>query len=151
MEHKALKTKHKTRDIKKAFSSWVIPGVFILLSIYLLINVVSTQLISPLYFKLINGDKNAAGLYLKNILNNQSFSFEIEKFKSVFGNGLESTVYQEKNRREKKIKSLEFILVNNPKERDVLYNLSLLYREAGNNERADYYLARAKEVDPFVK
>lgn len=143
--------RHKTQNISSRLGLWFVPGFFILFSVYLLINMVSTQLISPLYFKLINGDKNAAGLYLENLLVNRFFLSELTKFKNIFGNDIENIVYQEKNRRDEKIKLLEQILISNPKERDVLYNLSLLYKEAGNNERSDYYLAKAKEVDPGIK
>ena len=125
--------------------------VIFLLAIYLLTNIFFSQLISPVYFRLVDNDKSSAILFLKRI---QPFSFferEYNKYREFYGNSIYFDVFSEENGRNQKIKEFEQILSKNPKSRDVLYGLYLLYKEKGDNKTAEGYLKQAKAIDPSIR
>lgn len=125
-------------------------GGFILF-IFLLINIVSSQTVPALYFSLINEDRAAIATYLTDIRKLPFFSSELMRYKNKYGAGIEKEVFKIEEERRKNITKLEEALKNNSSSRDLLFNLSALYSEAGDMARAGEYLERAKEVDPTVK
>ena len=63
-----------------------------------------------------------------------------------------STPVPKKDKKRKEtMAEFESLLQKNPKSRDLLYNLYLLYNEDGNKIKAEEYLKKAKEIDPTVK
>jgi tetratricopeptide (TPR) repeat protein len=63
----------------------------------------------------------------------------------------EQEVYKDDHDRRIMITKLESALAINPKSRDVLYSLYLLYDKAGNEEKASIYYLQAKAIDPSIK
>lgn len=114
-------------------------------------NVVSSQLISPLYIRLLNDGKEHAVLFLKKIRKLPEFERFLTVNKNIYGAEIEREVFADEVARNHMIQQLEDILKRNPNARDALYNLSLLFKEEGNREKASLYLKQAKEIDPFVE
>lgn len=117
----------------------------------LILNLIGSQLISPLYFQLVNNKKGATVNFLKKIKTFPEFQKILEMNKNIYGKTVEEKVFQQENKKKLMINNLEQILIKNPKVRDVLYSLYLLYKESGDNLTAEKYLRRTKEIDPSVK
>lgn len=124
-------------------------GLFFL-SLFLILNVVGSQIVPSIYFDMINERKTAVVSYLKKILLLPFYKKELLLYQDIYGSGLENEVLKEKITRNSMINKLEQILEKNPRERDVLYSLYLLNREDGNEGRAKEFLQKVKEVDPAV-
>ena len=136
--------KHLTHKIAK-----LLLGIFLFL--FLLFNLITSQLISPLYFKLLKEDKVAVVGFLRKIKKLPVFLSFLEINKKIYGNSFEQEVLAPDIKRNKLIEDYELLLLKNPKSRDLLYNLYLLYQEDGNEIRAEEYLRRAKEIDPTLE
>ena len=136
--------KHLTHKIAK-----LLLGIFLFL--FLLFNLITSQLISPLYFKLLKEDKAAVVGFLRKIKKLPVFLSFLEINKKIYGNSFEQEVLAPDIKRNKLIEDYELLLLKNPKSRDLLYNLYLLYQEDGNEIRAEEYLRRAKEIDPTLE
>jgi len=151
------KKKNKKKELKNKLYKKIILNnylnfLFIIFFLFFLIlNIYFSQAISPLYKKLINNDKKAAIEYLKNIKTLSYFNDELQKFTDIFGQSIIKDVFFDDEQRKIKIKKLEEALKKNPKSPDVLINLSLLYKENGNNKLAKEYLEKAKKIDPMIK
>lgn len=124
--------------------------LFFLLIFLLLSNLVSSQLVSPLYFRLVSEDKDSVALYLQKIRGLPIFGGELEKYKAIYGGAIEEEVLRPEMEKNAKIRSLEEALKRNSKSRDVLYSLYLLYKERGDEKTAQGYLDRAQELDPNI-
>jgi len=146
---KKIALKKNRLDFKKLSLTKVL--FFFLLLFFLSLNIFFSQNISPLYQKLVNEEKKAVIEYLKNIKSLPVFKTELKKFTAIFGKQIVSGVFFEDEQRKIKIKKLEAVLQKNPKSRDVLYALSKLYQEDGNERLAREYLNKAKEIDPMIK
>lgn len=133
----------------KQFPSILLMAV-LLFGFFVVVNIFSSQIISPVYLRLVNEDRGAVVSFLKKIMLFPQFTNEYKNYHTIYGKAFENEVFSEKKAREKKINELEQILVNNPKERDVLYSLYLLYRADGDEKQAGEYLERAKAVDPAI-
>ena len=53
--------------------------------------------------------------------------------------------------RDEQIATLEAYLKTNPKTADVLYSLALLYKKNGKDEKANEFLKKALEINPYLK
>lgn len=126
-------------------------GGGIALFIFLIINIASSQTVSALYFRLINEDRGAIATYLTDIRKLPLFPSELIRYKNKYGVVIEKEVFKIEEERRRSITKLEAALKNNPSSRDLLYNLSILYHEAGDEKKAGEYLKMAKEIDPNVK
>ena len=124
--------------------------LFCLLFIFLLSNLISSQLISPLYSQIVAENKNSAVLYLQKIRTLPIFDQELQKYKSIYGGAIEDDVFRPELQQNAKIRSLRLALERNSKSRDVLYNLYLLYKEKGDEKTANNYFKRALELDPNI-
>ncbi|MBI2051469.1 hypothetical protein HYT33_01775 [Candidatus Roizmanbacteria bacterium] len=125
--------------------------VVTLLGILLFANIASSQLISPLYFRLVDNEKENIVEFLTRIKSLPEFPGKLLLFKNLYGRRIEDAVFEKEERREKMIQNLEQILKENPKAKEVLYSLFLLHRDAGEREKAKMYLERAKAVDPEIR
>jgi tetratricopeptide (TPR) repeat protein len=144
------KSKKRKKQLTKKIFSTKILNILIafIFFIFLLANISYSQNISPLYWKLVNDEKQAVIDYLKKIKPLPFFKTELKKFTTIFGKKIVDDVFFEDEQRKIKIKKLEAVLQKNPKSRDVLYALSKLYQEDGNERLAKEYFKKAKEVDP---
>jgi len=86
--------------------------------------------------------------YLKKIKKQPFFKSELKKFTQIFNQSIAKEVFFEDEQRKIKIKKLKEALKKNPKSRDILTNLAILYQEDGNDKLAQEYFNKAKEVDP---
>ena len=118
---------------------------------FLVFNLIYSQLISPLYFQLAKEDKTAVTDFLSKIKNLPVFSSFLEINKNIYGNSLEAEVFAESVKRKQSIKEYESYLQKNPASRDVLYNLYLLYQDNNNQIKAKEYLNKTKELDPLIQ
>lgn len=123
-------------------------ALFIFLLVLVSLNIYSSQAISPLYTQLVNEKYQAVVDYVKKIRSTPEFSFFLETNKKIYGSGIENDVFIEESQKKEQIRTLEEALIKNPKARDVLLRLSNLYKELGNDSKAEEYLKRAREVDP---
>ena len=125
-------------------------GFFIVFFVFVMINLAASQNISSLYFRMINEEKQVVATYLTDIRKLPLFSSELIRYKNKYGQEVEKEVFKIEEARRKNIIKLEGALKDNPSSRDLLYNLSVLYHEAGDEAKAGEYLKRAKEIDPNV-
>ena len=153
--NKREKTKKKglkNQLVKKIFlNNFVTFSLVIFFLVFLILNIYFSQKISPLYEELTNNDKKTTINYLKKIKTLPYFNNELKKFTNIFGKSIVKEVFFDDEQRKIKIKKLEEALKKNQKSRDVLINLSILYKEDGNKKLAEEYFKKAKEVDPMVK
>ncbi len=126
-------------------------GVFVVLYLFLIFNLVSSQAISPLYFQFVGNNKNSAIDLLEKIKKFPEFQKILEMNKNIYGITIEKEVYRQENDEISMINNLEQQLRINPKAKDILYRLYLLYKEKGNNLTAEKYLKQAQELDPTLK
>ena len=151
------KKKTKKKELKNQIPKKIIFNDFstflfiIFLLLFLILNVYLSQTISPLYEKLTNNDKKATIEYLKKIKTLPYFKTELKKFTNIFGQSIVKEVFFDDEQRKIKIKKLEEALKKNPKSRDVLISLAILYQEDGNERLAKEYFKKAKEIDPMIK
>ena len=138
----------KVKDKKNNFDSFLKIFPFSFVFIFLIINIYFSQNISPLYQKILNNEKEAVISYLKKIKKQPFFKSELKKFTYIFNQSIAKEVFFEDEQRKIKIQKLKEALKKNPKSRDILTNLAILYQEDGNDKLAQEYFNKAKEVDP---
>jgi len=138
----------KVKNKKNNFDSFLKIFTFSFVFIFLIINIYFSQNISPLYQAIINNEKEAVISYLKKIKKQPFFKSELKKFTQIFNQSIAKEVFFEDEQRKIKIKKLKEALKKNPKSRDILTNLAILYQEDGNDKLAQEYFNKAKEVDP---
>jgi len=119
-----------------------------LLAILLLLNIVYSQNISPLFFDFSNEEREPSALFLKNIKSLPEFNNLLSRFQRIFDPSFERLVFAEEKERTAEIEKLNTVLEKNSKARDVFYGLSLLYKEEGNKAKSEGYLKKAVEIDP---
>lgn len=122
--------------------------VLSLAGVYIILNVVFSQLISPLYFRQVVDERDSIVPYLQSVRSLPTFQKDLILYKNLYGKRIEEEVFYNDMLRENKIKELEETLQKNPSSRDTLYNLYLLYSQAGNEPKALEYLNKAKQIDP---
>lgn len=131
----------------KKISSGV--AAFVLVA-FLYINIVTMQQISSIYANISHEDNASVVDFFKRaktLVEFESIRPEVSQTFSL----LEDKVYAEDRERIRDINSLEELLKTNPKSRDVLYALAVLYTKEGNTTKASDYLKRAQYLDPKVE
>lgn len=133
----------------------VVFSVFLL--VFLVANIIASQTIHPLYFKLVNPPKMPAEkfqdvtTYLVAIESLPQYQNQMEYYKSLYGTAIEESVMGPKNERLLIRQSFEQILQKSPKSRDILYSLFVFYSKEGDQIKAQEYLRQAREVDPEIE
>jgi tetratricopeptide (TPR) repeat protein len=122
----------------------------ILILTFLFLNLISSQFISPLYSQVVNGNKKATISFLEKIKTFSEFQKILEMNKNIYGNGIETEVFRQEDEKKLLINNLEQKLLINPKARDVLYSLYLLYQDQGDHLTAQKYFQQAKVIDPDI-
>lgn len=123
----------------------------ILILIFLFLNLVYSQSISPLYSKIINNDKVAIISFLQKIKSLPEYQSILEMNNNIYGETLKEEILMTENKKKALINNLEQQLIINTKARDILYSLYQLNFAEGNKNRASYYLKLAKDIDPSIK
>lgn len=125
---------------------------FFFLVLFLIINVYSSQALDPLFFNLVTRlEKKDAVTFLKKIEKTEDFVSQLAVFQRVYSQSILSNLEQDTIARKKEINQLEAILTRNPKARDALVKLAILYFENDNRSKAKEYYQQAKTIDPEVK
>ena len=129
----------------------IIQVVFVItIFAFLFLNLVFSQLISPIYFRFINNDKNATINLLQKIKTFPEFQKILEMNKNIYGKTVEEETFRQENNKKLMINNLEQQLIINPKARDILYSLYQLYLAEEDTVKAEEYLKRTREVDPVI-
>ncbi|MDO8609676.1 MAG: hypothetical protein Q7R95_03955 [bacterium] len=152
-KNKHPKVKNKPFFSQSSISALSLYGktvTIILLTILLIINIVSSQNISPLYAQITNYNVKAATQFLKDIRFLPFFSNELKTHAQIYGKDIENQVFSEEIMQKQLIQKYEQLLASNPESRDLLYGLYELYYKVGDKDKAVMYLHRAKEIDPNI-
>lgn len=119
-------------------------------SIFILINIIASQSIDVNYFGINNNNEKSYANFLINIRNLPEFNTFYPLAKKIYGVKIDEEVFQEQIKTKKEIVKLQSLLAINPKQKNLLYNLYLLYQKQNSN-LAQEYLNKARLVDPMVK
>ena len=122
----------------------------ILIFIFLFLNFVFSQIISPIYFQIIDHNKKATISFLQKIKDLPEYQKILEMNNNIYENTIKEEISRQENKKKEMINNLEQKLLINPRARDVLYGLYQLYLAEGYKNRAGEYLRRAKEIDPAI-
>jgi len=122
----------------------------VVFTFFVVLNIVFSQNISPLYFQIINRQLPATISFLKDIRSLPQFQAELTKFSKQYNKPLKKAVFAKENEIRWKTIYLKKLLKQNPNARDVLYKLSLLYQQEGNKYQANKYFNQAKQIDPLI-
>lgn len=124
--------------------------IFIVLFVFLILNIRLSETINPLYDQFITENINASADLTKKVRFLPEGK-EIRAMQSeIYGNGFDILLAKDESVIQQKINTYENLLSNNPQARDVLYNLYLLYKYEADPRAADY-LKRAQAVDPSIQ
>lgn len=123
----------------------------IFIFVFCLLNLIFSQMISPLYFQFVNNDKNTVISFLQKIKNLPEYQNVLEMNNNIYESSIKNEVFRQENKKKEMINNLEQQLTINPKARDVLYSLYQLYLAEGDKNRADDYLRQAREIDPSLR
>ncbi len=132
----------------------ITPFLAALIIVYLIANIVWSQNISSIYFKLSNIKsskiemKKSAYNLLISIRKLPFYKDYLTRYKNVFGNSIEEDIRIENKKRFDYLENLNALLEKNPKSRDVLFRLYIYYKEEGNIQKALQYLNTLKQIDP---
>lgn len=128
------------------------------IGLFLFLNIFLSQLVSPIYFQMMNDNQRATVSYLQSIpiksgsvRSLPQFSTELLRQKNIYGNGLVNEIYDKEIKRNELIQNYELLLRKNLLSRDILYSLFLLYDQKGDKKMAQKYLEQARAVDPSIK
>ncbi len=116
-----------------------------------MLNIYSSQTVHPLYFKQIENEGEHAVEYLTAIQTLPQFNTQYLWYNSRSGQDIHDTVYRTAIIRNARIMHLQQVLAVNPNARDVLVELSSLYRLQGDQNHAESFLNQAKKIDPGLQ
>jgi len=113
----------------------------VLVFLILILNIISSQSISFIYFKFVNNDKPLTIAFLQKIKTLPEYEKILEMNNNIYRSTVKAEIIRQENTKKDLINNLEQQLTINPRARDVLYNLYLLTK--------DYeYLKQVREIDP---
>jgi tetratricopeptide (TPR) repeat protein len=149
------KKKQQVEDESPEFAviSWLkhigIAACYGLVFMFLVTNILLSQVYPDFYNGIFIGDKASLVSFFKKADTSSYFPKLKEESSSIYKQ-LESEITSDVRNREKRIQKLEGLLKENPKSRDVLYALSILYEQSGDMAKSQEYLEKARSVDPSV-
>jgi hypothetical protein len=120
-----------------------------LLTLLLAANIVYSQIVNPVWERMTNGDRVAQVQFFKIIKDMPVFA-ELRDLTSGTYATLQQDINADDVTRKDKIAKMEALLDENPDNPDLLYAISTLYRDGGDDAAADDYLQRARELDPLI-
>ena len=146
------KIKYQISKIKETVKKSNIFDILLVSFIFtiLFLNLISSQFISPIYFGLVNNDKNSTITFIQKIKDLPEYQKILEMNNNIYGPTVKEVIFKQENRKKEMINNLEQQLIINPKARDILYSLYQLYLAEGEKNQANDYLRQAKEVDPSI-
>jgi len=123
---------------------------YFLLIIFLFLNIFTSQQISSLYFQIANNQKTARLKFLVYLRSSPLFEQFYQVAKNSYGQGINEVVFDDKIKLQNQIFKMQKLLQLNPKQKNILYNLYLLY-QLKNTNLAREYLHKAQLIDPMIK
>jgi len=120
----------------------------VLVFLILILNIISSQSISFIYFKFVNNDKPLTIAFLQKIKTLPEYEKILEMNNNIYRSTVKAEIIRQENTKKDLINNLEQQLTINPKARDVLYSLYQLNLAEGNTTKANNYLRQARKVDP---
>jgi hypothetical protein len=139
----------KTKKISVKIHRGILYGAIALGCFIAVSNTYASQQLPALFYPYIEEGRGAVITYLSRIKTLPVFEAELSRYKSEYGADIQNEVFKEDVLRKKRITALEEGLKKQPQSRDILYALSLLYKEGGDEKKASYYLEKARTVDPL--
>jgi len=122
----------------------------VLVFLILILNIISSQSISFIYFKFVNNDKPLTIAFLQKIKTLPEYEKILEMNNNINGTTVKAEIIRQENTKKDLINNLKQQLTINPKARDVLYSLYQLNLAEGNTTKANNYLRQARKVDPNI-
>lgn len=145
IDHKKKQTSHINKRLYQV--AWMVIGG---LSIgFLMINIVASQMVNNLYLKFVQEDESAQVAFFKIARDLPEFQAVMPYTAGTYRE-LSEEINQDNVTRLEQIKELELLLEQNPNARDVLYAISQLYAQSGDDDKAAEYLNRAQDIDPSL-
>jgi len=120
----------------------------VLVFLILILNIISSQSISFIYFKFVNNDKPLTIAFLQKIKTLPEYEKILEMNNNIYRSTVKAEIIRQENTKKDLINNLKQQLTINPKARDVLYSLYQLNLAEGNTTKANNYLRQARKVDP---
>ncbi len=122
----------------------------IIIFLILIGNIAASQYVPDVYIPLMRGDRDAAIFFLQGMRSTRNYDNFFNRLNNISGGDLGNYVYSDVRFRGEQIRKLELVAVKYPEHRDVLFYLSKLYREQGDDKAADVYMHKAEVIDPLV-
>lgn len=146
-----VKLKSETTKSQRAWIKHIFVSIgYGILFFFLISNILFSQRLPDLFFNLADEQADAMITFLKHGKEIPSFYLYESEIQEQLANH-EAEIYKEERQRQELIQKLEVLLAQNPRSRDVLYSLYLLYDKSGDEMKAQQFLLRAKEIDPNVQ
>jgi len=124
---------------------------FMLLSLMVVAaNIFISQNLSKDYLGLIRNEQKAYASFLIGIKKLPEFADYYNLALKIYGQKFSIRVFQEQVKNQEDIQKMQAFLVINPRQKNILYNLYLLYQKQGNEKLAQEYLNKARYIDPNV-
>ncbi|MBI1863384.1 hypothetical protein HYS00_04680, partial [Candidatus Microgenomates bacterium] len=122
----------------------------VIFGLFAIVNAAVSQFYPRLYFQSMTDERSTAVVYLKSIQSQPEFASELMRLTQRYGNTIKEDVYYDDSVRENYIKELELLYGQNPSSRDINYQLSILYKQRGDDQKSKEFLERARAVDPSL-
>lgn len=148
----AKKTKEKQYS-NDSLMSWFahisLAIMYGLLFMFLIANILYSQIMPDEYFQLLQGDEKAFISIIKRSKDTSYFQTLLTENQNTIADR-EEDIFADTHERSEQIAILKQTLTLNPESRDVLYALHVLYKKEGQMEIASEYLKQARQIDPTI-
>lgn len=131
------------------YGSWAL--VCLVFFMFLVANALSSQMISPLYFKVVNEERVAVVSFLQDMRKQPEYNQLLGIQERIFKTSLKDDIYAEEISRKQTAGQLEEWLKHYPNDPDLLVGLAKIYNAQGNTAKSQSYLKQAKALDPEAK
>ncbi|MBI3620260.1 hypothetical protein HY214_03915 [Candidatus Roizmanbacteria bacterium] len=142
------------RAIVQALTSYLQATVtfflFLVFVGYVFINLVLSQSLPTLFFRVAAGERTAMLTFLTASQGLPEYKNIVTSAEEIYGHSIIAEFRDQLSRRHDRIGQLDQTLAINPKARDVLLELSRLYAEEKNQVKTNDYLTKAKKIDPGI-
>lgn len=117
---------------------------------YVVLNVVASQMVNPLYERFVAEEVEAQVAFYKIARTLPEFQ-DLYEANTLTLQSLEPEINKDDVTRLDKIRKLETLLEQNPNSRDLLYVISTLYQQSGDETSAQEYREKALQIDPSLE
>lgn len=150
MSGKKSKNKQRSNDsLMSWFSHVALAITYSLLFMFLIANILYSQIMPDEYFELLQGKDDAFISIIKRGKDTPYFGNLFPEVKNTIVSR-EADIFADTHKRQAQIDILKQTLALNPESRDVLYALYLLYKSEGQTNLANEYLDHARQIDPMI-